>query len=585
MSEASSSNQPIVDQTTGDVVGGLAGLREIMRMRQEMAASAEQSDDSNKSKTSRSSRRRNRRKSVDTDNSGVTLPIESRQIVYGEIVGQGGRTDDVKLFVNDGGALFIYTKSVFPGEEDGYIKAASQLLSDSSIFRMAKVNSVQIFLNKSVALASADDCLTYLDKYRIDCHDDRVLAVAKRLVEQKEASQKKRSATTEQADAKEVSQERNAEVKIVELSKQAKNEHDNSAGDNRNRGKDDASKTAADNARQSNEQDKTQHSSLDDLTIAKFGEIKKVADKMSQSQSRDEAISAVDLMQIFLLVGRASHRIATTLTDLDTATIQTLVSDLRLAGFLGAPLDDKTYPILVQKIDDLKPRTSDFTQQQFDAAVRTEEVRGKTLVYDLDEVYLIDLADEYIARLAEYCRVSRSPRLRKLFADCDKTVTASQVLRTVSGDDETDGLDVAEYELFHMHVTKYMLAAGWAIANPSDGFPWMQFQVSKTYGLTLDTLRYIMVNLDWIASIYNPLCLNSLAKQIQNLDMPNILGGTKYLQKTLCTKLTDRAAEVKKLDEAELIRANQLSLVSDENKRIKGDKAKDETKKSKPNTK
>ena len=576
MSEASSSNQPIVDQTTGDVVGGLAGLREIMRMRQEMAASAEQSDDANKSKTSRSSRRRNRRKSVDADNSGVTLPIESRQIVYGEIVGQGGRTDDVKLFVNDGGALFIYTKSVFPGEEDGYIKSASQLLSDSSIFRMAKVNSVQIFLNKSVALASADDCLTYLDKYRIDCHDGRVLAVAKRLVEQKEASQKKRSATTEQADAKEVSQERNAEVKIVELSKQAKNEHDNSAGDNRNRDKDDTSKTAADNA---------QHSSLDDLTITKFGKIKKIADKMSQSQSRDEAISAVDLMQIFLLVGRASHRIATTLTDLDTATIQTLVSDLRLAGFLGAPLDDKTYPILVQKIDDLKPRTSDFTQQQFDAAVRTEEVRGKTLVYDLDEVYLIDLADEYIARLAEYCRVSRSPRLRKLFADCDKTVTASQVLRTVSGDDETDGLDVAEYELFHMHVTKYMLAAGWAIANPSDGFPWMQFQVSKTYGLTLDTLRYIMVNLDWIASIYNPLCLNSLAKQIQNLDMPNILGGTKYLQKTLCTKLTDRAAEVKKLDEAELIRANQLSLVSDENKRIKGDKAKDETKKSKPNTK
>lgn len=576
MSEASSSNQPIVDQITGDVVGGLAGLREIMRMRQEMAASVEQSDDANKSKTSRSSRRRNRRKSVDTDNSGVTLPIESRQIVYGEIVGQGGRTDDVKLFVNDGGALFIYTKSVFPGEEDGYIKSASQLLSDSSIFRMAKVNSVQIFLNKSVALASADDCLTYLDKYRIDCHDGRALAVAKRLVEQKEASQKKQSATTGQADAKKVSQERNAEVKIVELSKQAKNEHDNSAGDNRNRDKDDTSKTAADNA---------QHSSLDDLTITKFGEIKKVADKMSQSQSRDEAISAVDLMQIFLLVGRASHRIATTLTDLDTATIQTLVSDLRLAGFLGAPLDDKTYPILVQKIDGLKPRTSDFTRQQFDAAVRTEEVRGKTLAYDLDEVYLIDLADEYIARLAEYCRVSRSPRLRKLFADCDKTVTASQVLRTVSGDDETDGLDVAEYELFHMHVTKYMLAAGWAIANPSDGFPWMQFQVSKTYGLTLDTLRYIMVNLDWIASIYNPLCLNSLAKQIQNLDMPNILGGTKYLQKTLCTKLTDRAAEVKKLDEAELIRANQLSLVSDENKRIKGDKAKDETKKSKPNTK
>ena len=250
MSEASSSNQPIVDQTTGDVVGGLAGLREIMRMRQEMAASAEQSDDANKSKTSRSSRRRNRRKSVGADNSGVTLPIESRQIVYGEIVGQGGRTDDVKLFVNDGGALFIYTKSVFPGEEDGYIKSASQLLSDSSIFRMAKVNSVQIFLNKSVALASADDCLTYLDKYRIDCHDGRVLAVAKRLVEQKEASQKKRSATTGQADAKEVSQERNAEVKIVELSKQAKNEHDNSAGNNRNRDKDDTSKTATDNAQQ-----------------------------------------------------------------------------------------------------------------------------------------------------------------------------------------------------------------------------------------------------------------------------------------------------------------------------------------------
>lgn len=575
MSEASSSNQPIVDQTTGDVVGGLAGLREIMRMRQEMAASAEQSDDANKSKTSRSSRRRNRRKSVDADGSGVTLPIESRQIVYGEIVGQGGRVDDVKLFVNDGGALFIYTKSVFPGEEDGYIKSASQLLSDSSTFRMAKVNSVQIFLNKSVALASADDCLTYLDKYRIDCHDDRVLAVAKRLVEQKEASQKKQSITTGQANAKDAGQERNAEVKIVELSKQTKDEHDNNAGNNHNRNKDDANKAAADNA---------QHSSLDDLTIAKFGEIKKIVDKMRQSQSRGEAISAEDLMQIFLLVGRASYLIAIILTDLDTTTIQMLISDLRSAGFLGAPLDDKTYPILVQKIGDSKLRTGDFTRQQFDAAVRTEEVRGKTLVYDLDKVYLIDLADEYIARLAEYCRVSRSPRLRSLFAGCDKTVTASQVLRTVSGDDETSGLDVAEYELFHMCVTKYMLAAGWA-ANPSDGFPGMQFQVFKTYGLTLDTLRYIMVNLDWIASIYNPLCLNGLAEQIQTLDIPNILGGTKYLQKTLYAELTARAAQIEKLDEAELIQANQLSLVSDENKQMKGDKAKDETKKSKPNTK
>ena len=62
-----------------------------------------------------------------------------------------------------------------------------------------------------------------------------------------------------------------------------------------------------------------------------------------------------------------------------------------------------------------------------------------------------------------------------------------------------------------------MLAAEYPIDSVGGGFPWFQFQISRTDRLKLDTLRYLMANLSWISCIYTNTELGRLARIVRAL--------------------------------------------------------------------
>ena len=222
MSEASGASQVAYNPATGEVVGGLAGLREIIRMKNEIMngntsestdekatagqLSAGAGDDqasgvtTNKSKRRRNRRRRRNNTSDDASasqtgqpNSGNKndspvsddewqLPIDRQQIVYGEIIKKDAEIDDVRLFVSSDDKLYVYTSALYPDNVDEYKKAAAKLLSSQATFAMGRVAKVQLFINKQARLTVGQDSLVYLDEYRIDSSNERVFAMAKKLL-------------------------------------------------------------------------------------------------------------------------------------------------------------------------------------------------------------------------------------------------------------------------------------------------------------------------------------------------------------------------------------------------------------------
>ena len=205
------------------------------------------------------------------------------------------------------------------------------------------------------------------------------------------------------------------------------------------------------------------------------------------------------------MVGKVSSAILADLLDIDEAAADDYIDRLRLMHALGYVRADGTYPILINKLSDLGKDVSYTLASEADnfrSVVHYEVVRGKKLVYDLDQVFMLKLADEYIQQVAEYCRATNSSDIKRLFDSATGEVKLSEVLQTISGDDTHEALNTSEYDLFHRYVTKYMIAAGWVSPNPTDGFPWLQLQVANTNGLTIDTMRYISSNLSWISCIY-----------------------------------------------------------------------------------
>ena len=239
MSEASGASQVAYNPATGEVVGGLAGLREIIRMKNEIMngntsestdekatagqSSAGASDAQASGVTiSKSKRRRNRRRRRDaSDNTSINqtkqsnggnndnnstnddewqLSIDRQQIVYGEIIKKDAEIDDVRLFVSSDDKLYVYTSALYPDNVDEYKRAAAKLLSSQATFAMGRVAKVQLFINKQAHLTVGQDSLVYLDEYRIDSSNERVFAMAKKLLNNQQTDDQ--SMKSDQSDGK-----------------------------------------------------------------------------------------------------------------------------------------------------------------------------------------------------------------------------------------------------------------------------------------------------------------------------------------------------------------------------------------------
>ena len=570
MSEDAGAKQATIDPATGEVVGGLAGLREIIRMKQELASdesakqlpaeqAEKQSNQSDTATTTKSRRRRNRRRKRKT--ATFSLPFERQQIIYAEITDDNkhsGQTE-VKMFVDDHDRLYVYTPALFTGQEADYRQAATDLLASRDSFDMAKVGLIQIFINRQAEFESSDGSLVYRDEYRIDTANERVYRMVQRLLNNRNrvAAVDKAESTLDDHQMESVvyqlgekSPKQDKETGVVEcprkelreVAKEVRSEADSGA------------KKRPDKA---NDVKSARHGGL----VERIVRIREIALKIAATES----IDIPEAMEAILLVDEdPSIKLLEQLLEIDSSLADSVIDRLRLMHALGVPREDGTYPVLINSVDELGKDIGYTLQSEVDnfrSVVHAETVRGKKLVYDLDETFMVKIADEYIRQVAEYCRATNSDDIKQLFDSATDEVKLSDVLRVVSGDKTHDALNTAEYDLFHSYVTKYMIAAGWISPNPTDGFPWMQLQVSNTDGLTIDTIRYISANLNWISCVYTDDIILSLAKQLNSAAVPLLHGG-RYLQQVLCHEIQQRITALKQetQDGEYRLNPNQLSL-------------------------
>ena len=653
MSEASGASQVAYNPATGEVVGGLAGLREIIRMKNEIMngntsestdekatagqLSAGAGDDqasgvtTNKSKRRRNRRRRRNNTSDDasasqtgqpnSDNKNDSpvsddewqLPIDRQQIVYGEIIKKDAEIDDVRLFVSSDDKLYVYTSALYPDNVDEYKKAAAKLLSSQATFAMGRVAKVQLFINKQARLTVGQDSLVYLDEYRIDSSNERVFAMAKKLLnnqqtdDQPTKSDQSGDKTNEVASAddgqpNEQSVDEPAPTAIVtkvfhfgetagdikeiapeQFNKPTKDAKSNQRNEADKSSDNQATKPTTNNTKPVQKPTADNKNSSDKETdtdvSARVLKALKLAKQIAKDLNDNKDVKINRIMEVILLVGKVSSAILADLLDTDEAAADDYIDRLRLMHALGYVRADGTYPILINKLSDLGKDVSYTLASEADnfrSVVHYEVVRGKKLVYDLDQVFMLKLADEYIQQVAEYCRATNSSDIKRLFDSATGEVKLSEVLQTISGDDTHEALNTSEYDLFHRYVTKYMIAAGWVSPNPTDGFPWLQLQVASTNGLTIDTMRYISSNLSWISCIYTDDILLSLAKQLSDVTVPAIHGGYS-LQQILCGEIRQRVAILNReeRDGVYQLNPNQLSLTdsAESNKIEKNEKS------------
>ena len=581
MSEATIAT-PTIDATTGEVVGGLAGLREIMKMRQELNttgnnavtpstghssnAVTETSASADTTEQPRKSRRRNRRRrdgGNSPEQSSFTLPIKPSQVVYAEIIGRPGMPEDVRMYVSGDERLYVHTSAVYMGRARDYCVAAKKLLTNQSAFDMAKVADVQLFINKQAELIVMDDFLVYMDKYRIDSSNEKVFNMAKKLLDERaKRSENDRKATNEDSQG-----QQSGDVVVYSL----KAESSNQGGGEIKLPKEKLSQVAREIDEQAKQTAPAKSATVSVAQKANKADAKpqlSIVDKVARVQELADRAAAGEVsiavaMETFLLVGEASPELLVQLLHLDYAVAVDLVGQLRLMHAIGHQVDGEkvTYPILIDDLKDLGKDvayTLQSTEENFHSVIDMVTVRNKELYYDLDAVLAVQMADEYIHRLAEFCRVTRSHRIGQLFGGTVKRVAASEVLQALSDDDKGDvyGEKSGDFALFHDYVTKGMLTAGWLVGNPSDGYPWVQFQVTGTRELTIDTLRYVVANADWLVASYDAACVRSLIEQVRRLSLSD---NDKRLQKAVIMRL-QKLLEQCDAGQAGSIDARQLSL-------------------------
>lgn len=523
--------------TKTGVSSGLDGLRELIKIKQEIARKSALKQTSDGDDVAKRSRKRGRKNSRNDDTTkravrvplpGKTqLPFKPQDIVYGELIDADNQLE-AKLYVEQSGKLLIYSKQLYQDPVD-YVHTAQAMLMAREDFLTNSIGKWTVFINKNKPLLVENGSLTYLDKYQIISSNERILNVATDMIINH----------TNQADSDKV-----ADQACVAKAKQPTEHPINNV--------------------------KSRDLSEEMEVVEKILAVQKVAYRMFENEATPR-----DLMEVFLIVQVASVDLATRILGLEQDLAVVLIDQLRRMHALGHCRKDETYPILINSIDQLDDSTFCSPESQADnfrSAVHVEFVKGKKLVYDLNELFMVKVGDEYIEQLAKYCRSSQDRRIVRLFNAAEGKVLASDVLKAVSGDDEPDFSNVAEYDLFHSYVTKYMLSANWLIDNPSDGFPWVQFGVDNTKGLAIDTLRYMLVNIYWIRAIYSEQALASLVAQV----------------KELATKVSSSAAQAMANELIELISsfkparpkvaANQLAIPSDD---YTADKAKTKSKKTK----
>lgn len=562
--------------SSAPVVSGLQGLRELIRA-QQMSSQAANNDDNNGDDDKKLTRRRGRSKSG-PQVERMELPFTADDIVYAEIIDKKDDQSDVKLFVGNDERLLIYSNRVYPGQEAEYREAAKYMARTGKNMKRSMAGGVEMLVNKSARLAVDEEGILYNDRFRVICANEKVTNRVIEIIKGEDKKPSTKSTDAKIEDKKPANQATNGEVNQVNESKKANKTVEAKTEIKTEKTNKSDKSDKSDKADKSNKLDDTNNSSSD-AKVANTGvETQKPApsstsgsqeiiDKIVEVQNvvnriKNGKIEPRDLMKVFLTVGQASPELAKQLLHIDDEMIDSLIDELRRLRALGHQQKDGKYPILIKDLGQLgehheyKLQTS---ADNFRSVVHTETVKYKEIYYDLEELSMVKAADELMEKIGVFCRSVSSEQLDKLWSWNSNRIPVSEVLRCMSSDVVNDGMNVGDYELFNSYVSKYMFGAGWLSRNPSDGYPWVIFQVSKTNGLKIDMLRYVINNINWISAIYPVESLASLASQISNMELASDRYGAENLRARAIQLINSAIDDASEFDSGE-IDSEQLEI-------------------------
>lgn len=569
------------DPQTGEIVGGLKGLRDLIRLKKE--SDRVSSSDGNASEPNPNV------KTDRKDNKSEAFGIRANQIVYAETKRADGRIVDVLLYViKDDGVIYTYTPQLF-GEDkrSDFCRDINRLLrANNNLFDTARYEEMKMYIHKDMPIETGDTSLVYDNKYELASSSDTIYQEVKKKLTTpptvKRNTDKKEKAGKE-SDAKKVHKD---EAPIEESGQKAVaessvNESTTDSGDKDNSGKtDEIISNDGKRAKQSVKNGKD-----DEGIVIKLDELRKSQPIKSETKKadakKDETADTVktvmdvhkivtaangdpslrDVMQIILLLNKADDTVIKTLFGLDDASTAELFDSLRRMRALGERQADGSYQILLKSIKQLGHDTEYMlmsSADNFRAVVPKMPVRGRRLVYDLDELRSIQTAEEFVRSLVRFCEASHSHVIDGLFANSvERDIPVSRLLRVVSADTSNvavDGYNTSDYELFNMYVTKYMISTG--LMADDDGYPWFIFHLSGIDGLRNDILKYLMTNFAWIKAIYSDEVAESMLVNLQELDFSDcIVPEMEPLRDALCAMI----AEGMKSDDISVDKS-QLSL-------------------------
>lgn len=472
------------DPETGELIGNLKGLRELMRAKEETEVA----------KTDhRKNRRRNRKNSLDKPAANepkrgeqandpqanqerkssepkptdTALPaIDAKQILYAEVeLDDKKQPHHIMFYLSDQDQVVTYKDILFAGEKrTKFLNSVyARLESSADHFPRGIYDRVKVYISTNPKITLGYSSLIYDDHFQL------------------------KSSTAD----------------IFSYIKQIKNDV------------------------QPNEpvKDATANNRQPYLTVDQSVELAQIIGH--QNFSMDNVIKAIDIL------GEASDELLIKLYNTgnrenDAMNISRIICELRMDQILGAANSDGKYEILrtdAKALGEGQRRRQRHPRESFLSIIRPVKARGKLIIYDLATLDDPKPADEFMTRLAKLCNQSTSAEIKTLFSDKSSiTVNASQVLAAISNDtQELNAID--GYSKFHNIVSKYMLASGWA-----NYFPALLSDIKDIQFLAADLMRYALTNRVWIQPIYTPEMIAIMINAFQDLDVTGVPGIKPLLQ-------------------------------------------------------
>lgn len=488
------------DPKTGELVGNLKGLRELMRVKEETEVAKtdrrkgrrrnrkndrtkstnqatqrdgkptipEAVDQDDKSAVKADTPRDNEQgakptkatKTAETDESAkLQLPqIDTKSVLYAEVeLDEKQQSKHIMFYLDDAGQVVVYKDILFAGERrTKFLNTVyNQLESSADLFPRGTYDGTKVYVNTNQKIVLGYSSLIYDDHFQL----------------------------------------KSSSAELYNYVRQIKSTS-HTAGDKHSAKKSDKSLR---------------------LTIEQSIKLSQIIGK--DNYSIDNVVEAIGILGeastelLMQLYGTGDHMA-------DKMTISDVICELRMDQILGAQTADGKYEVLrtdSKALDEGRRRRNQHPRESFLSIIRPTKASNKLIIYDLATLDNPKPADEFMVRLAKLCDKTDNTRIRALFANKSTiTVNASQILSAISSD--SDGFkSIDDYAEFHNIITKYMLSSGWA-----SYFPALLANTEGIQYLAVDLIRYALANQVWIKSIYDQDVITMMTNGFLELPITNV---------------------------------------------------------------